>query len=95
MTGSSGELEVGNGTGDTDSDALSDGTISTDTPDAHSVVARISENWLTRLLAVSVGALLVAFVVDTPSVVRFGIGATVFALWMWWFVSTGVTILGD
>lgn len=95
MTGSSGELDVSDGTGDPGPDPRSDRTVATETPVAHSTIARVSKFWLTGALAVSVLVLLLAFVVDTDPVVRFGFGAIVFALWMWWFVSTGVAILGE
>lgn len=93
MTGAS--REVTDDTGDADPDARSEDPVSPDAPVAHPVVARVSEFWLTGLLVVSVLVLFLSFLVDTDPVVRFSIGAVVFALWMWWFVSTGVAILGE
>lgn len=50
---------------------------------------------MTAVLAVAIVVLLVAFVVDLDPVVRYGILLAVFALYLWWFVNTGVARLGD
>lgn len=95
MSRPSGDLGVADGAGETDPDTLSEGTVSPDTPVPDALVALVSEFWLTGVLAVSVLVLLLAFTVDADPGVRFAIGALVFAVWMWWFVSTGVAILRD
>lgn len=72
---------------------MSGNTASPDTPVANSFVAHFPERRVTVVLAITIAVLLAAFVVDVDPVVRYGIGLVVFALYMWWFVSTGVAVL--
>lgn len=93
MTASRGETVPIDSIDEPDSNSISDHDAAANTSMAQSVVARLRDIWLTVILAVALGVLLLAFVVDVDPVVLFGIGLIVFALYLWWFVSTGVGIL--
>lgn len=93
MTGSSGEPAVREINADTELPSTSARTASTDTSVARSVVARIPEIWRSAVLALALAVLLVVFLIDVQPVVRYGTGLVVFALYMWWFVTTVVAVL--
>lgn len=92
MTGSRGELALSGTDGDTDPTSIADRNVPTDTPVSRSVAARFPEMRGSAVLAVALAVLLVAFVVDIEPVILYGIGLVVFALYMWWFVSTAVAV---
>lgn len=68
-------------------------TTETDSPLPQSVASHFPNIWVSTILAVALAVLVIAFVVDVAPVIRFGIGLVVFALYMWWFVNTGVAFL--